>query len=547
MKKILKNTLALATIATCTLGFVGCGEDNDKDKVYTAENAYVDVYNQMGMMATNLLSGMDGATLNEYKNTLNIDFGFKYNLKTNTNGEMDESEFKLNLKGLIQTYFGSTHQLYAALDVQKGDKFETLLSAYLKDDLNDNVYTSLNDLLEPGEVVTAEMFEKYKDSLYVNEANFVKKLDDVEYTAGKFYKEVDGDYDIVADEVQPEGVQLYIRNDYTKVADDAEFSQDIQYYVLTGDYIYAYLNANLAGLNSFEQLTVKPADWEEYYTRYYHNVDHYSPISGAVAPEFAENKYYKVGEGTEFSVVLLTEKPEDWDTNFAFYYEWTSRTMERVSGETAPEFTSGVFYKNEGFDVRDLADGDLTIGEFFAMMYDSKSALKVDYIKFLASLVPETEITALEEGDIKNPNTDEDGLANALALIEMLPNMDFNTFKLLLSNEDGTCDWTFNGNKDSSGNVTFSMTSTTSEKYSDTITLIDNVKVDFIAHANGTIEIVIKNNSVQKNAQGVEVENSTVDLSVKLSYEKKFDKTLIPTDLEEYGELELVESKNDLF
>lgn len=531
MKKILKNTLALATIATCTLGFVGCGEKNGENSC-SAEEAYVEVYSKLGNMAEKFVQ-VDGATVNESKNTLNIDFSVNSKIEGNFGDEIQEKETSVNLKGLIQSYYGNNHQLYAGLNIKKGDAFEKILSAYIKDDLGDSTYASLKEFI--GQPVTAEIFEQYKEDLYVRENSFVKKLNDVQYEAGKFYKLENGEYALVYDEVQPEGVELYICNDYTQVTSDAVWSADTEYFVLTSDYIYAYLDAKLCNLNSFEQLTVKPSDWENSYGNYYrttYKIDDFTNISGETAPEFVADKYYKAD--VEGGYILLTEKPADWDTNFSSYFEEVLKpVISRIDDDVAPEFDSEIFYKNNGVDVRDFVTEDSSmIANVISMLYDSSVGFQADYIQLLNSIasVPDASVTEIDEG---STTTEEDN--GIMQLLELIPQMnDFNKFKLLFANEDGSCDWTFSGNRDA-GNVTFSMSYTNTIDFSYELTETNTTKIDFIAHADGTIEIAIK--AVETRKDGTSTIVSTTTVGLKLSHENKFDTSLIPEDLEEYGEL----------
>ena len=534
MKKILKNTLALATIATCTLGFVGCGENNTEEP-YTAENAYVHVYNQLENVAKEFIQ-VDGATVNENKNTLNIDFNVSNKIKSNIGSEVQEAETNINLKGLIQSYYGNNHQLYADLNIKKGDEFEKILSAYIKDDFSDSTYTNLSAVIEEAQPITAEIFEQYKENLYVRENSYVKKLNDVEYEAGKFYKQENGEYVHVDDEVQPEGVELYICNDYTKVTSDAVWSADTDYYVLTSDFVYAYLDAKLCNLNSFEQLTVKPEDWEFNYNNYYHTIQlrEIANISEETAPEFVIDKYFKLEEvDGESSYTPLTEKPADWDTNFSSYFEEVlTPSICRIDDVEAPEFDSEIFYENKGLDVRDFATDESMLSNIISMLYDNEIGLQADYIQLLdiISNIPDTSVTEIEDSS----TTPEEELG-IMQLLELIPQMkNFNTFKLLLSNEDGTCDWTFNGTKDARGNVTFSMSYADIFDLGYGITETDTTKIDFIAYANGTIEISIQ--TVESRKDNLTSIDSTTTISLKLSHENKFDNSLIP-NLEEYGEL----------
>lgn len=102
----------------------------------------------------------------------------------------------------------------------------------------------------------------------------------------------------------------------------------------------------------YNLLAAKPSDWDDNYTSYFiKNGDNYKAVEGVeqtVAPEFAENTYYKF-ESDEY--VLLTAEPSNWATAYATYFTKVGEeTYEAVQGVTqivAPTFAVDTYYDKE--------------------------------------------------------------------------------------------------------------------------------------------------------------------------------------------------------
>lgn len=100
----------------------------------------------------------------------------------------------------------------------------------------------------------------------------------------------------------------------------------------------------------YEVLTSEPSDWATGYASYFEKSgDNYVAVAGVeetVAPEFAENTYYKF-ESEEY--VLLTSEPSDWATGYANYFtktgEETYAAVQGVTQTVAPTFASDKYYK----------------------------------------------------------------------------------------------------------------------------------------------------------------------------------------------------------
>lgn len=103
---------------------------------------------------------------------------------------------------------------------------------------------------------------------------------------------------------------------------------------------------------TYALLSSEPEDWAEGYANYFtKSGDNYVAVEGVeatVAPEFAENTYYKHEED---QYVLLTTEPSDWATGYASYFTKTGEeTYAAVQGVTkivAPTFASDTYYEKE--------------------------------------------------------------------------------------------------------------------------------------------------------------------------------------------------------
>ena len=100
----------------------------------------------------------------------------------------------------------------------------------------------------------------------------------------------------------------------------------------------------------YELLAAAPSDWADNYASYFEkNGDNYVAVAGVeetVAPEFAENTYYKF-ESDEY--VLLATEPSDWATGYANYFtktgEETYAAVQGVTQTVAPTFVTDKYYK----------------------------------------------------------------------------------------------------------------------------------------------------------------------------------------------------------
>lgn len=145
-------------------------------------------------------------------------------------------------------------------------------------------------------------------------------------------------------------------------------------------------------------LLYEPTNWSTNWTDYYtkNEQNQYVSVTGETAPEFEPDKYYKrysvihstalpriilrandaqmfmkaaatfASASTKYA--LLFSKPSDWDTNWTDYYVYSGGEYTHVTGETAPEFTTGTYYKLipsiTGFS--DITS-DFTLGEIYGM------------------------------------------------------------------------------------------------------------------------------------------------------------------------------------
>lgn len=117
---------------------------------------------------------------------------------------------------------------------------------------------------------------------------------------------------------------------------------------------------NEASTITYNELTVEPDDWATNYSNYFtKNGEDYVAVQGVtatVAPEFAQNTYYKY-ESEEY--VLLSSEPSDWATGYANYFtktgEETYAAVEGVPATVAPTFASGTYYEKEVVEGAELS------------------------------------------------------------------------------------------------------------------------------------------------------------------------------------------------
>lgn len=108
--------------------------------------------------------------------------------------------------------------------------------------------------------------------------------------------------------------------------------------------------------DAYKLLETQPTDWATAYGNYFtKSGDTYVAVEGVeqtVAPQFAENTYYKF-ESNEY--VLLTAEPTDWATAYASYFtksgETTYTAVQGVTEIVAPAFAVNTYYeKTDGGD-----------------------------------------------------------------------------------------------------------------------------------------------------------------------------------------------------
>ena len=112
-----------------------------------------------------------------------------------------------------------------------------------------------------------------------------------------------------------------------------------------------YAQGQFTEKDVFTVLASEPADWSTGYGNYFvKSGDNYVAVEGVeqtVAPEFAENTYYKY-ESDEY--VLLSAEPADWETNYANYFtktgEETYAAVEGVTETVAPTFALNTYLGN---------------------------------------------------------------------------------------------------------------------------------------------------------------------------------------------------------
>lgn len=101
---------------------------------------------------------------------------------------------------------------------------------------------------------------------------------------------------------------------------------------------------------TYALLSSEPSDWATAYSNYFTKSGDtyvavegvtqpkYTHVSGAEAPTFETNTYYKL-EGTDY--VLLDEEPADWETNFTDYF------VQDGTEVVAPTFATDTYYEKE--------------------------------------------------------------------------------------------------------------------------------------------------------------------------------------------------------
>lgn len=101
---------------------------------------------------------------------------------------------------------------------------------------------------------------------------------------------------------------------------------------------------------TYALLSSEPADWATAYSNYFTKSGDtylavegvtqpkYTHVSGAEAPTFEANTYYKL-EGTDY--VLLDEEPANWATNFTDYF------VQDGTEVVAPTFATDTYYEKE--------------------------------------------------------------------------------------------------------------------------------------------------------------------------------------------------------
>ena len=116
--------------------------------------------------------------------------------------------------------------------------------------------------------------------------------------------------------------------------------------IVQGGTVGAFIVGDIVSTDGgYELLAAQPADWTTNYARYFTfdpNTTTYTAVSGAEAPEWAANTYYR---STEYD--LTTEQPEDWTTNYTSYFTFntTSNEYEAVpAGAEAPTWVAATYY-----------------------------------------------------------------------------------------------------------------------------------------------------------------------------------------------------------
>lgn len=521
MNKFLKTTIAGAAILGCATSLVGCG--GEKDSSITPDKAFSTVYQTMGTTLGKFANGYNDTNIDTVKNMLTIDLDLGYSM---TSGGETESE-GFGLKAILQSSFGDSKRMCALLGLKNEDELKVLMSAYIKDVARtDENYTLISE-----------------ETSFDNTSMFVYK---------KVTNETGG------------------TTSYVPVTENDTWAADT-YYMLTSDTLVAYLSSQLQDLGSFVMLTSAPDDWfdndEHSVGRYYYLDDNgvFQVLTAEdVYPEFGSftKVYSRSGEDNSVYTELTTE-PADWKTNWREYYVDNADAAD-ASGKSPlfmmhgtgvyTTFKQNKYYERTGIDIRNIGEGLAdSLGfeiapELLEALYSGKIAISCDYVQLIQGLlggagdstgyelVPETDDSATD---------DETGLASIIGLLSG-EGLNFETFKALLTDENGVCPFTFSG-KYENGKTTFSMKYSTTETY-EGATENDSVTINFIADKNGSFEIALKYEMSQAY-NGELLGEMSVDFSIKVAYEQDFDEQYVPTDaeLEKYGKpVDFMEILEDL-
>lgn len=95
-------------------------------------------------------------------------------------------------------------------------------------------------------------------------------------------------------------------------------------------------------------LNEKPEGWEQTYRTYFIKSNNaYVHITDETAPEFVQNRFYRISTMiVDISFPVLTNRPEDWDTDWQNYYEEDeSGKIVPITSDTAPEFVANKYYQ----------------------------------------------------------------------------------------------------------------------------------------------------------------------------------------------------------
>jgi len=149
----------------------------------------------------------------------------------------------------------------------------------------------------------------------------------------------------------------------------------------------------------YNVLTSAPDDWATNYANYYTKSgddyvavqgvvqDKYVHVSGAEAPTFAANTYYKL-EDNEY--VLLEEAPDDWATNWANYYQ-------KDGTETvAPAFTANTYYEKV-----DIGGDKLTIKAKYPGTFGNNIIVTIKKIVSLGATYWNAIVYAVDASNIR--------------------------------------------------------------------------------------------------------------------------------------------------
>lgn len=490
MNKFLKTTAACVAVLGCATGLVGCGSKGEES--IAPDKAFDTVYQAMGNTLTGFVNGMGDSNANVVKNMLTIDIDYDYNLNYyNYDTKKTETETtSVGLKAILQTYWGDTHRMCAVLGLKNKNELEVLLNAYVKDTSGDEEY----DILTP----TSDSEQALANAAKFNAGIFV-------------YKKIEGDTE-----------------DWVLVDDDEEYDATATYRIVTSDKFYAYLSCDLYKLNTFEFLTSEtaPEGWgATTENRFYYAEEGDEPLALRVKPvkfypEFTNYTTVYEHIGDEYTIV--SDEPFDWQWNWASYYEKTTGD-EYVLIDFSVDYEANKYYEATGVDIREGAE-DSGMSSLFNSLYYSKSSYECDYVALLDGLLSSMG------GDDSALLTEDD----STGVLSALTSMNFETFKALLTGEDGVCEWEFSG-KRSDDKTTFSMAKKSVDVEENVTT---EVRIDFIAHSNGNIEIVLKVGEEQVDGDGIVSSKGDMSLKVKLAYKKDFDEqyALSDEDLKDYGE-----------